>query len=106
MWQGTGSTNKWKLSCYSPRVQAVLFGFSIIFFAEGGGSTAAAVIFDTVADESRKEMADGEARSSSRLCSRDEKIRCYVDALRTIFSFLDAFVPCFLLFVFRFSFFF
>ena len=32
----------------------------------GGGSTAAAVTLDTVADESRK-MADGVARSPSRL---------------------------------------
>ena len=69
----------------------------------GGGSTAAAVTLDTVADESRKKMADGVARSPSRLCSRDGKICCYGDALSTIF--LLAFVPCFLRFVFRFSFF-
>ena len=66
-----------------------------------GGSTAAAVTLDTVADESKK-MADCVARSPSRLCSRDGKICCYGDALSTIF--LLAFVPCFLLFVFRFSF--
>ena len=41
-------------------------------------------------------------QSPSRLCSRDGKICCYGDALSTIFL-LD-FVPCFLLFVFRFSF--
>ena len=64
--------------------------------------TAAAMALDTVADESRKKMADGVARSPSRLCSRDGKICCYGDALSTIF--LLAFVPCFLLFVFRFSF--
>ena len=64
--------------------------------------TAAAVTLDTVADESRKKMADGVARSPFRLCSRDGKICCYGDALSTIF--LLAFVPCFLLFVFRFSF--
>ena len=69
MWQGTGSTTKWNLSCYSTRVPAVLFGFSLIFFW-GGGSTAASVTLDSVADESRK-MADGVARSTSRLCSRD-----------------------------------
>ena len=69
----------------------------------GRGSTAAAVALDTVADE-RKKMADGVARSPSRLCSRDGKICCYRDALSTIF--LLAFVSCFLLFVFRFSFFF
>ena len=57
---------------------------------------------DTVADESRKKMADGVARSPSRLCSRDGRISCYGDALSTIF--LLAFVPCFLLFVFRSSF--
>ena len=55
---------------------------------------------DTVADASRK-MADGVARSPSRLCSRDGKICRYGDALSTIF--LLAFVPRFLLFVFRFS---
>ena len=71
-------------------------------FAGGGGSTAAAVTLDNVADESRKNMADGVARSPSRLCSRDGKTCCYGDALSMIF--LLAFVPCFLLFVFRFSF--
>jgi len=75
--------------------------FSLIC-SRRGGSTAAAVTLDTVADESRKKMADGVARSPSRLCSRDGKICCYGDALSTIF--LLAFVPCFLLFVFRFSF--
>ena len=77
--------------------------FCLVFvdlFAGGGGSTAAAVTLDTVADESRKKTADGVARSPSRLCSRDGKICCYGDALSTIF--LLAFVPCFLLFVFRF----
>ena len=73
------------------------------FFAGGGGWTAAAVTLDTVADESRKKMADGVARSPPRLCSRDGKICCYVNALSTIFL-LTCFVPCFLLFVFRFSF--
>ena len=57
---------------------------------------------DTVADESRK-MADGVARSSSRLCSRDGKICCYGDAMSTIFL-LACF--CALLPTFRFSFFF
>ena len=47
-------------------------------------------------------MADGVARSPSRLCSRDGKICCYGDALSTIFFLV--FVHCFLLFVFRFSF--
>ena len=51
-------------------------------------------------------MADGVARSPSRLCSRDGsrdgKICCYGNATSTIF--LLALVPCFLLSVFRFSF--
>ena len=74
--------------------------FSLIC-SRGVGSTVAAVTLDTVADENRK-MADGAARSLSRLYSTDGKICCYGDALSTIF--LLAFVPCFLLFVFRFSF--
>ena len=68
-------------------------------FAGGGGSTAAAVTLDTVADESRKRMADGVARFPSRLCSRDGKT-CCGDALRTIF--LLALVPCLKFFVFLF----
>ena len=40
---------------------------------------------DTVADESRKKMADGVARSPSRLRSRDGKICCYGDSFSTIF---------------------
>jgi len=74
--------------------------FSLIC-SRGGGSTAAAVTLDTVADESRKKMADGVARSPSRLCSRDGKICCYGDALSTIFL-LACF--CALLPTFRFSF--
>ena len=58
--------------------------FSLIC-SRGGCSTAAAVALDTVADESRKKMADGVARSPSRLSSRDGKICCYGDALSTIF---------------------
>ena len=57
-------------------------------FAGGGGSAAAAVTLDTVADESRKKMADGVSRSPSRLCSRDRKICCRGDALSTIFLLL------------------
>ena len=102
MWQGTGSTNKWNLSSYSLRVQAVLLGFRR-FVREGTDSTAAAVTFDTVADDSRKKMADGVARSSSRLCSREGKICCYGDALSTI-SCLLALVPYFLRLVFLFLF--
>ena len=67
------------------------------------GTTAAAVTLDTVADESRKKMADGVARSPSWLCSRDGKICCYRDALSTMFL-LACF--CALLPTFRFSFFF
>ena len=37
MWQSTGSANiKWNVSCYSPRVQALLFGFFVDLFAGGG----------------------------------------------------------------------
>ena len=83
--------------------------FSLIC-SRGGGSTAAAVTLDTVADESRK-MADGVARSPSRLCSRDGKICCYGDALRTIFfaclllclaSYFSFFVFLFVLFIYFF----
>ena len=105
MWQGTGSTNKWNLGCYSPRVQAVLFGF-LRFVPGGGGSTEAAMTLDTVADESRKKMADGVARSPSRLCSRDGKICCYGDALSTIFLLkICALLPTFLFLFFLFLFF-
>ena len=61
------------------------------------------MILDTVADESRKKMADGVARSPSRLCSKDGKICCYGDALSTI-CLLACF--CALLPTSRFSFFF
>ena len=63
---------------------------------------AAAVTLNTVADESCKKMADGVARSLSRLCSRDGMICCHGDALCTIFL-LVCF--CALLPTFRFSFF-
>ena len=73
LWQGAGLTNKCNLSCYSPRVQAVLFGFRR--FVRGGvGSTAVAVTLDTLADESWKKMADGVAWSPFPLCGRDGKI--------------------------------
>ena len=78
--------------------------FCVVFvdlFAGAGGSTAAAVTLDTVADESRKKMAGAVARSPSRLCSRDGKTYCYGDALSTIFL-LACF--CVLLPTFRFSF--
>ena len=57
-----------------------MFGFRR-FVRGGRGSTAAAVTLDTVADESRKKMADGVATSSTRLCSRDWNNCCYGDAL-------------------------
>ena len=56
MWQDTGSTNKWNLSCYNPLVEAFFFVL-VDLFEGGGGSTAAEVTLDTVADESKK-MAD------------------------------------------------
>ena len=62
------------------------------------GTTAAAVTLDTVADESKKKMADGVARSPSWLCSRDGKICCYGNALSTIFllaCFFCALLPTF-----------
>ena len=65
--------------------------FCLIFvdlFAGGGGSTAAAVTLDTVADEGRKKMADVVTWSPSRLCSRDGKICGYGDALSTSFLLL------------------
>ena len=62
----------------------------------GGGSTAAAVTLDTVADESRKKMADGVTMSPARLCRRDGKNCCYG---RLEYDFLAS-VPCFLLFIF------
>ena len=49
-------------------------------------------------------MADGVARSPSQLCSRDGKICCCGDR-RLEYDVPAFFVPCFLLFVFRFSFF-
>ena len=55
---------------------------------------------DTVADESRK-MADGVARSPSRLCTRDGEICCYGDALSTIFL-LACFCALLPTFLFRF----
>ena len=65
--------------------------------------TAAAATHDTVADESRKKMADGVARSPSRPCSRDGKICCYGDALSAIFL-LACFFALLPTFRFRFSF--
>ena len=47
---------------------------------------------DTVADESRKKMADGVTRSPARLCSRDGKIYYYG---RLEYDFLAS-VPCLL----------
>ena len=63
--------------------------------------TSAAVPLDADADESRKKMADGVARSPSRLCSRDGNICCYGYALSIVFL-LACF--CALLPTFRFSF--
>ena len=76
--------------------------FSLICSRGGGGSTAAAVTLDTVANESRKKMADGVARSPSRLRSRDGQICCYGDALSTTFLRL-CLASYFAFFVFRFS---
>ena len=62
--------------------------FSLICSREGEESTTAAVTLDTVADESRKKMADGVTRSRSQLCSGDGKICYYGDALSTTFLLL------------------
>ena len=69
--------------------------------SRGGGSTAGAVTLDTVANESKKKMADGVARSPYRLCNRNGENCCFGVALSTIF-FLACF--CALLLRFRFSF--
>ena len=75
----------------------------------GGGSIAAAVTLDTVADESRNKMADGVTRSPARLVAESGRfvtmnalstISCFCALLPTflIFSFL---IPvCFIFFVF------
>ena len=59
-----------------PPSPSSLVSFSLIC-SRGGGSIAAAVTFDIVADESRNNMADGVTRSPARLCSRVGKICCY-----------------------------
>ena len=64
--------------------------FSLIC-SRRGGSTAAAMTRDSVADERKKKMADGVTRSPTRLCSRDGKIGYYG---RLEYDFL-AFVPYF-----------
>ena len=61
--------------------------FSLICSRGGGGSTAAAVTPDTVADESRNKMADGVTRSPARHCSRNGKI-CYYERLEYDFLLL------------------
>ena len=84
--------------CIRDRLQPPSPG-SIVWFclicSRRGGSTAAAVTLDTVADESTNKMADGATRSPARLCSRDGKV-CYDGRLE--FDFLS-FVPCFPLFI-------
>ena len=96
MWQGICMTYKWNLSCYSPRVQAVWFGFR--WFVHGGrGSTAAVLRLDTALNQSRKNMADSvTTRFPARLRSRDGELRYYG---RLEYDFL-AFWPRFLLLTF------
>ena len=93
MWQGTGSTNKWNLSCYNPRVLAVLGWFSLICSRRGGSTAAAVTPLPTRAGG--RWQIDDVTSSPARLCSRDGKIYYYG---RLEYDFL-AFVPCFLLFV-------
>ena len=78
MWQGIVSTNKWNLSCYSPRIlvhTAVSFGLS--WFVYGGRGASAAGLVDTAVDESKRKMEDRVARSRARLCNRDGEICDY-----------------------------
>ena len=86
MWRGTGSTIKWNLSCYSPRIPNLSsFVCFLLICSPRGGATPAVLSLDTAVDKGRKKMADRVARSQARLCSRDG-----------IFCFL----PCSLLFFF------
>ena len=66
---------------------------------ESGGSIAAAVTLDTVADEGRSKMADGMTRSPAKLCIRDGKI-CFYERLE--YDFL--LVHCFLHYLSSFAF--
>ena len=68
-------------------------------FAGGGGSTAAAVTLDTVADGSMKKMADDVTMSPARLYGKYGD-NCYYGRLEDD-SF--AFVPCFLVLFFLLS---
>ena len=90
------SVDFWFLMWSSPKLLFVIFFLFSSFFCT-------AVTLDTVADESRKKMADGVARSPFRFCSWDGKICCYGDVFSTIF--LRA-CFCALLPTFRFLFFF
>ena len=81
--------------------------FVDLFAGRGEDSTTAAVTLDTVADESRKKMGDGVARSPTRLCSRDGKILLLWRRLE--YDFLASLLLClasyFSFFVFLFFFF-
>ena len=63
-------------------------------FAEAGLDSSTVVTLDTVADESRKKMADGMTRAPARLVA--ETGICHYGRLVSTHDFL-AFVPCFLL---------
>ena len=73
--------------------------FSLIC-SRGGGSAAAVVTLDTVADESRKKMADSVTRFPAGLCSRDEKLRYYRRLDIRFSCFFCALLPTFLVFSF------
>ena len=101
MWQGTGSTSKWNLSCYSPRVQAVLFGFSLICSrGEGVDSGSSDTLY-----RCRREQEDGRWCGKvpvSALKQRRENLLLWRRLEYDFLSCLLAFAPCFLLFVFLF----
>ena len=101
MWQGTGSTNKWNLSCYSPRVQAILVGFR--WFVRGGRRRQRQQwhLIPLPTRAGRWQMV----WQGPRLGFVPETGRFVaMETLWVRFSCLLAFVPCFLLFVFRCSF--
>ena len=75
MWQVTGSTKKWNLSCYSPRVLAGLFGFR--WFGRAGGGALGSDGRDTWYHCRREQKQDGRwcdkvPGSASLLQSREE----------------------------------
>ena len=58
MWQGTGLTNEWNLSCYiqppNPPNPSDFVCLFLLICSRRGGATAAVLTLDTAVDESRK----------------------------------------------------